>query len=285
MQPFQKGRGRPLSQGPTPKEEELLNIIIKWLHEKGFSPSIMELCEEMGVKSSSTVHAHLRKLRAKGYITWDPTKPRTISLCGFERIGKLGLKRPRASSAGAPGVDGGKDSVTRGSPTGPSHPPIGFEGKSDMANDLACTDDAFVSESGKRASDAYASLCRRGVVVPLIRRVRTGTLPFLDEDIMDDIPIPWELARDDTAFALRVRTSGMSGAGILRDDLIIVRRQEYANPGDIVISFAEGRVVIRHFTYEDDVPVLRSSDDLRKPPITANFRVLGKVTGVLRSIE
>lgn len=274
LEPFQKGRGRPSSQGPTPKEEELLTIVIKWIKQKGYSPTIKELCEAMNVKSSSTVHAHMRKLRSKGYITWDPAKPRSISICGFDRIAKI---RPRMHAPSS------SFSAHSQAAEGPA------EHSASEVQPLEVHDQPAYPHGGGRSlranADAYASLCRRGVVIPLIRKLRTGAVPFLDEDIIDDIPVPWELVRDDGGFALRVRTDCMSGAGILRGDLIVVRRQEYANSGDIVVAFAENRVVIRRFKNEGSTPVLLTANESEEQLPAGDFRVLGKVTGVLRSLD
>ena len=51
------------------KEQQLL---------KGYPPSVREICSAVGLKSTSTVHAHLNKLEKLGYIRRDPTKPRAI---------------------------------------------------------------------------------------------------------------------------------------------------------------------------------------------------------------
>lgn len=283
LEPFQKGRGRPSSQGPTPKEQELLDIVIKWIKQKGYSPTIKELCEAMNVKSASTVHAHMRKLRSKGYITWDPSRPRTISICGFERLVKIRPKRFEAGTpSSSPKLDPATDKDKKENP------------QSETAKEHAATEQ--LSVDGVRHSSSfgrslrtdvqvYASLCRRGAVVPLIGKLRLGPVPFLNEDIIDDIPVPWELVRDNGAFALRVRTDRMSAAGILRGDVIVVRRQEYADSGDIVVAFSDNRVIIRRFKNDGSGPVLVTADGQEERLCTGNFRILGKVTGVLRSLD
>lgn len=64
----------------TQKQKEVLNGIIQFYKERGFSPTVRELCEITGLKSTSSVSAHLNVLEQKGYITKDSTKPRTITV-------------------------------------------------------------------------------------------------------------------------------------------------------------------------------------------------------------
>lgn len=62
------------------KEQKLLNIIIESINTKGYPPTIRELAPLMGLSSTSSIHRHIEKLKEKGYIENDPTKPRTIVL-------------------------------------------------------------------------------------------------------------------------------------------------------------------------------------------------------------
>lgn len=67
-------------QGLTAKQQRIYDYLKMTILEKGFSPSVREICTEVGLSSSSTVHAHLSALEEKGYIRRDPTKPRTIEI-------------------------------------------------------------------------------------------------------------------------------------------------------------------------------------------------------------
>ncbi|TCT14898.1 repressor LexA [Natranaerovirga pectinivora] len=68
-----------MSKG-TDKQEKILNFIKQELLNKGYPPSVREICTAVGFKSTSTVHAHLEKLEEKGKIRRDPTKPRAIEI-------------------------------------------------------------------------------------------------------------------------------------------------------------------------------------------------------------
>ncbi|MEQ8199884.1 MAG: transcriptional repressor LexA [Syntrophomonadaceae bacterium] len=68
---------------PLNKRQRLiLEFIQERIKTKGYPPSVREIGEAVGLKSSSTVHAHLVQLEEKGYITKDPAKPRTIIPAG-----------------------------------------------------------------------------------------------------------------------------------------------------------------------------------------------------------
>ena len=69
-----------MSEKLTPKQEQILNYIKEQILEKGFPPSVREICEAIGLKSTSSVHAHLESLEKKGYIRRDATKSRTIEI-------------------------------------------------------------------------------------------------------------------------------------------------------------------------------------------------------------
>lgn len=62
------------------KQSEIYNFIKDQVQLKGYPPSVREICEAVGLKSTSTVHGHLERLEKKGYIRRDPTKPRAIEL-------------------------------------------------------------------------------------------------------------------------------------------------------------------------------------------------------------
>ncbi len=64
----------------TPRQEAILDFIIKQVQIKGYPPSVREIGLAVGLQSSSTVHNHLNQLEKKGYIMRDPTKPRAIMI-------------------------------------------------------------------------------------------------------------------------------------------------------------------------------------------------------------
>lgn len=64
----------------TPKQQEILDFIKSEILNRGFPPSVRDICEAVHLKSTSSVHAHLESLERNGYIHRDPTKPRAIEI-------------------------------------------------------------------------------------------------------------------------------------------------------------------------------------------------------------
>ena len=69
------------------KQQEIYEFIKSQVRDKGYPPSVREICVAVGLSSTSTVHGHLSRLEKKGLIKRDPTKPRTIEIVG-ENIAK-----------------------------------------------------------------------------------------------------------------------------------------------------------------------------------------------------
>ncbi|MBP3326311.1 MAG: transcriptional repressor LexA [Coprococcus sp.] len=68
----------------TSKQMEILEYIKEQLLEKGYPPSVREICQAVNLKSTSSVHSHLATLEENGYIRRDPTKPRAIEIIDDE---------------------------------------------------------------------------------------------------------------------------------------------------------------------------------------------------------
>ena len=64
----------------TQKQQEILDYIKNEILNRGFPPAVREICEAVGLKSTSSVHSHLEALEKNGYIRRDATKPRAIEI-------------------------------------------------------------------------------------------------------------------------------------------------------------------------------------------------------------
>ena len=62
------------------RREQIYQFIVKYINDKGYSPSIREISSAVGLKSSSNVHVHLMKLEEEGRIEMKPRCPRTIKV-------------------------------------------------------------------------------------------------------------------------------------------------------------------------------------------------------------
>jgi len=64
----------------TKRQQAVMDSIERCIREKGYGPTVREICSDLGLSSPSTVHVHLKTLEQKGYIVRDPLKSRSISL-------------------------------------------------------------------------------------------------------------------------------------------------------------------------------------------------------------
>jgi repressor LexA len=84
-------------EGLTERQRQTLHFISHTVAERGYPPSVREICDALGLASSSTVHSHLQALQRKGYLRIDPTKPRAIELL-FDSDTELPRERAQARS-------------------------------------------------------------------------------------------------------------------------------------------------------------------------------------------
>ncbi|NLL71448.1 MAG: transcriptional repressor LexA [Epulopiscium sp.] len=76
-----------MSNKLSEQQKKILDFLKQEILNKGYPPSVREICEAVGLKSTSTVHGHLERLEKKGYIRRDPTKPRAIEILDESFIG------------------------------------------------------------------------------------------------------------------------------------------------------------------------------------------------------
>lgn len=74
-----------MNKKPDDKQQQILDFVNKEVEEKGYPPSVREICSAVGFKSTSTVHGYLERLEKKGLIIKDPTKPRALRVVGSKK--------------------------------------------------------------------------------------------------------------------------------------------------------------------------------------------------------
>ena len=189
-------------------QQKILDYIKSEIDLKGYPPSVREICHAVGLKSTSTVHAHLNHLEEQGLIRRDSTKPRALEV-----------------------LDG-------------SH--------------------------------------QRGRSVPLVGRVTAGMPILAVENIEDYIVLPQNVLGQDEIFCLRVQGESMIEAGILDGDIVVLRRQDYADNGDIVVAMVEDEATLKRIFYEDGHVRLQPENATMAPIIVENAQVLGKLVALFR---
>jgi repressor LexA len=197
------------------KQTEILRYIYDTVVDRGFPPTVREICAAVDLSSTSTVHGHLSRLERKGFIIKDATKPRAIEVTkkGQE---ELGIK-----------------------PT----------------------------------------------EIPVVGDVTAGQPILAVQNIDDYFPLPPDLKADaGELFMLRVHGSSMINAGILSGDNVIVRKQNSAHNGEIVVAMtADNEATVKRFYKENDHYRLQPENDAMAPIILSQVQILGKVVGLYRS--
>ena len=70
----------------TPRQNDVYNFIIDYMSENIISPTVREICEGVGLKSTSSVYFHLKRLEQQGLITMRESEPRTIRPIGYKLV-------------------------------------------------------------------------------------------------------------------------------------------------------------------------------------------------------
>jgi repressor LexA len=120
------------------------------------------------------------------------------------------------------------------------------------------------------------------VTLPLVGRVSAGVPVLAEQQIEDMIPVPRRFVGwNDESFLLTVRGDSMIGAGIHEGDLVIVRCQSAALPGDIVVALKGDEATVKRLAVDAGRPYLKAENPIY-PAIHGEFEILGKVIGLLR---
>ncbi len=130
----------------------------------------------------------------------------------------------------------------------------------------------------------------RSSSLPLVGSVAAGPLSEALEDIEGYLMVDPSLVHGDGCFALRVRGDSMIEAQILSGDLAIVRPQSDVVNGDIVVAMIDGEATLKRYFRETDGSVrLQPENSVLLPiilrPEDGELRIVGKVTGIVRSLE
>ena len=120
--------------------------------------------------------------------------------------------------------------------------------------------------------------------VPVVGKITAGIPILAHEDYSDSFLVSKSLIGDSEAFMLKVRGNSMINAHILDGDLIIVRKQNTCEEGDIIAALIEDEATVKRFGKKNGVPYLfPENDDYSPIPFNSEgCRILGKVVGLHR---
>ena len=136
---------------------------------------------------------------------------------------------------------------------------------------------------GREPSKAFYNK-KELVDVPVVGKITAGAPILAVENITDTFPIPLEFVGNSQSFMLKVRGESMIEAGILDGDLILVRRQNVAENGQIVVALIGDEATVKTFYKEKDYIRLQPENSTMDPIIVPDCQILGKVIGVFRKM-
>jgi repressor LexA len=144
--------------------------------------------------------------------------------------------------------------------------------------------------TGRRAAQPAPAPEFEGRKLPLVGQIAAGGPLLAEENIEEYVGVPEPLSRGGAdEFLLRVRGDSMHDAGILEDDYVVVRRQQDARNGEIVVALVgdaewADEATVKRFFREDGRVRLQPENAAYEPIYAEHVEILGKVTGVFRRL-
>jgi repressor LexA len=125
--------------------------------------------------------------------------------------------------------------------------------------------------------------------LPLLGQIAAGGPLLADQNVEDYVGVPEPLSRGGEEFLLRVRGDSMQDAGILEGDYVVVRRQQDARDGDIVVALVgdaewADEATVKRFFRENGRVRLQPENAAYEPIYGEHVQILGKVIGVFRRL-
>jgi repressor LexA len=193
----------------TQKQKDLLMLIHRRLQETGVPPSFDEMKEALELKSKSGIHRLITALEERGFIRRLPHRARALEI----------IKMPEAS-AGPSSIH-----AAASNDAGRGFQPSVIEGGGTRRTSLP---------TGAQTLDASGM-----IGVPLMGRIAAGVPIEAIQSHTNDIGCPPDLLGPGEHFALEVKGDSMIDAGIHEGDIVIIKRQNQANNGEIVVALVE----------------------------------------------
>jgi repressor LexA len=121
-------------------------------------------------------------------------------------------------------------------------------------------------------------------MLPLVGRVAAGQPVLAEENIDEYVQVPSMAGGDEGQYVLQVSGESMRDAGILAGDYVVVRPQNTAGDGDIVVALLGDEATVKRFFREPDHVRLQPENPAMEPIRTRDVEVLGRVVGVFRKV-
>lgn len=123
------------------------------------------------------------------------------------------------------------------------------------------------------------------ISLPLVGRVAAGMPILAEQNIEENLVLPTSIVGDASSFILRVHGDSMVNAGIFNGDYIVVKEQQDAHNGEIVVALVGDSATVKTFYREKDRVRLQPENDAMQPIYVTDPVILGKVTALIRSMS
>ena len=137
---------------------------------------------------------------------------------------------------------------------------------------------------GRSEGNVLSPSFSKTIDVPLVGNVAAGEPILAEENITETMSLPIDIVGDSASFMLSVRGESMIEAGINDGDYVVVKQQQTANNGDIVVAIIEDGATVKTFYKESDHIRLQPENSTMEPIIVTNCAIAGKVVAVFRRL-
>lgn len=149
----------------------------------------------------------------------------------------------------------------------------------------------LLEEKGQLKRDEFGSIditynvkLSQSILAPVVGEVRCGEPIFAQENIESVYRLPTEIFGKDNVFLLHAKGDSMEGVGIREGDLLVVKKCESADNGDIVVALLEDSATVKTFYRKSDHIVLHPENDRYDDIITKDVKILGIVKQFIHSL-
>jgi repressor LexA len=123
-----------------------------------------------------------------------------------------------------------------------------------------------------------------GPGLPVVGSVAAGQPILAEENIEEYMQVPPAAGGEDGGYILRVRGESMKDIGMMEGDYVVVRPQETARDGEIVVALVGEEATVKRFFKESDHVRLQPENSSMEPIRSKDVRVMGRVVGLFRSV-
>jgi len=234
----------------TRKQHELLTFIHERMKEAGIPPSFDEMKDALDLRSKSGIHRLITALEERGFIRRLPNRARALEVIKLPEAmnPSLGTRKPRFE-------------------------PNVIDGSLGRVAQMPARPNASVSDAG------------RPVVVPVMGRIAAGTPIEAIQSHSHTVSVPPEMLGVGEHYALEVRGDSMIEAGIFDGDTVLIKKQDSASTGEIVVALVDDQeATLKRLRRRGNAIALEAANPSYETRIFPpdRVKVQGRLVGLLR---